>query len=129
MDTILQVCQKKIQPHPKKVVYSSTIEESVNFLKDKLKENFILPEHLLRWISLKIIDGEEKILESIEKNFSIDILDNIEIQLLRVKILNQLHNETSNLKDFKDNIVSAIMKESERICSKVCTFKNINYSR
>lgn len=129
MDVILQVCQKKIKPHPKKVIYSHAIEESILSLGNKLREDFILPDYLLRWISLKIIDGETKILESIEKNFSINILDNAEIQLLRIKLLNKLKEENVIIKDFKDIIVSTIIEQSEKICNKVCTFNNLNYSR
>lgn len=30
--------------------------------------------------------------------------------------------------NFKDSIVSCIMKQAEKICQKVCTFENPNYS-
>lgn len=129
LDTILKVCQKEIRPKPKKVTYSPAIEKGISSLETKLRQEFILPDNLFRWISLKIIDGEEKILNSIEKNFSISLLDNIRIQLIKVKILNQFKNANQYHESFKDTIVSSIMKHAEIICKKVCTFENNNYSR
>ena len=129
MDTILKVCKKEIIPNPKKIIYNSIVEESINSLEDKLKTFSSLPCYLLRWVSLKIIDGEEKILKTIEKNFSISLIDNVEIQLLRIKILNKLKGHSMSGENFRDCIVSSIVKEAEIISKKVCTFENQNYSK
>ena len=129
MDTILKVCQKKIVPTPKKVVYSSIVEEGIKELEIKLKSFSNLPKYLYRWIALKIIDGEEKILESIEKNLSISINDNVDFRLIRIKIINNLKTHKLSTENFKDCIVSSIIKRCEKICKKVCSFENKNYSR
>ena len=128
MDTILKVCKKEIIPNPKKIIYNSIIEESIESLIDKLKTFSSLPCHLLRWVSLKIIDGEERILKTIEKNFSISLIDNVEIKLLRIKILNKLKKHNISGENFKDCIVSSIVKKAETISKTVCTFENQNYS-
>ena len=129
MDAILKVCKKEEIPNPKKVSYSPIIEDGIILLQDKLKESFNIPPYMLRWIALKIIDGEEKILNSIEENFSISILDNMEIQLLRIQIFKKLQENDILKENFKDKIVTSIMKRSEKICKKVCAFENNNYSR
>ena len=129
MDTILKICKKEIIPKPKKIVYPPAIEEGIKTLEDKLKEYSVFPPHLLRWIALKLIDGEEKILQSIEKNFSISLIDNIGIQLIRIKILNRLKEFNLLNENLKDKIVSSIMEQAEIICKRVCTFENKNYSR
>ena len=129
MDTILKVCKKEIIPNPKKIIYNSIIEESIESLEDKLKNITFIPCHLLRWVSLKIIDGEEKILKTIEKNFSISLINNVEIQLLKVKISNKLKKHGMSGEGFKDCIVSSIVKKAEIISKKVCTFENQNYSK
>lgn len=129
MDTILKICKKEIIPKPKKIVYPPAIEEGIKTLEDKLKEYSVFPPHLLRWIALKLIDGEEKILQSIERNFSISLIDNIGIQLTRIKILNQLKEFNLLNENLKDKIVSSIMEQAEIICKTVCTFENKNYSR
>lgn len=129
MDTILKVCKKEIVPNPKKIIYNSIIEESITCLEDTLKTYSSLPCHLLRWISLKIIDGEEKILKTIEKIFSISLINNVEIKSLRITILNKLKEHNISVETFKDCIVSSIVKKAEIISKKVCTFENQNYSK
>lgn len=129
MDIITKVCNKKLIPHPKKIKYSSIIEESINKLEKILKTSFTLPDNLYRWISLKIIDGEEKILETIEKNLDISIIDNSVIQDIKNSIKKDLDQKNITAETFKDYIVSSIMKKSEKICKKVCYFENENYSR
>ena len=122
MDVVLKVCKKEIKPKPNKIIYPEFIEESIQKLENNLKNIKPFPHHLLRWIAIKIIDGEEKILESIEKNFSAPIIDNVEIKLLRTKILSNLKENNISGEGFKDCIVSSIMKQSETICKDVCIF-------
>ena len=129
MDTILKVCKKEIIPKPKKVTYLDIIEKELNSLNNCLKAFHTLPHHLYRWISLKIIDGETNILESIEKNFSVSLIEDTKINHIKTEITNVLEDNNISNEKFKDTIVSSIMKHSESICKKVCTFKNNNYSR
>ena len=85
-NTMYKVCKKEIIPKPKKIEYSTQIEENIDSLeqelintyKEKEQKNYRgiplaveeneISEKLYRWISIKIIDGEEKILETIQKN-------------------------------------------------------------
>lgn len=129
MDIILKVCKKEIIPSPNKIIYKPIIENSISSLEIVLKDTLTLPNYLLRWISLKILDGEEKILNSIEKNFSISIVNNREIQEVRNTILKNLEKNKIYCENFRDNIVSTIVNNSEIICKKVCTFEVSNYSR
>lgn len=129
MNSIIQVCNNELIPHPKKIKYSSIIEESINKLEETLKASFTLPNNLYRWISLKIIDGEEKILSTIENNLSISIVDNSVIQNTKNSIQKNLNEKNITAETFKDFIVSSIMKKAEKVCKKVCCFENENYSR
>ena len=76
VEKIFKVCSEEIKPMPKLVRYSPCIEESVEKL-DEILQEMLLDEYkpLSRWISLKIIDGDDKILAKIEKNFKINILE------------------------------------------------------
>ncbi len=109
-----KVCNGNIKPNPKKVRYSKDIEKSISEISNILEVETSLPKQLYRWVSLKLLDGEPKILNSIQENFSIDIN-----KFDAFKKLNE---------NFKDVIVSSIMDKAEKICKKVCTFENENYS-
>ena len=59
---------------PKLVKYFPVIEDSILMLDSEVYS--ILPDdkkYLSRWISLKIIDGDKKILSSIENSLSIKL--------------------------------------------------------
>lgn len=112
--TLEKVCNGNIKPNPKKVRYSKDIEKSISEISNILEVETSLPKQLYRWVSLKLLDGEPKILNSIQENFSIDIN-----KFDALKKLNE---------NFKDVIVSSIMDKAEKICKKVCTFENGNYS-
>ncbi len=74
LETIKKACENKISIQPKRVIYQKNIEDTIAKLTKVLKEKYSLKETMYRWISLKIIDGEEKIIKSIERNLGVEIL-------------------------------------------------------
>lgn len=144
-NTIYKVCKKEIIPNPKKIEYNSQIEENIDILEQELintyeeneQENYRgipltleenkISEKLYRWISIKIIDGEEKILETIQKKFDINLEDE-NIKRCTEEIKNNLEKEGITNKNFKDKIVSNIVKKAEEISQEVCSFENRDYS-
>ena len=140
MDTILKVCKKEILPKPNLVKYPIFIENEIEVISKKLEDFKVLPPKLLRWVSLKILDGEEKILKSIEEHFNISIIDNSNLQNIRKMSIERINlekekleenkNKTSNenKENFKDIIVSSIVNTAEKISNSVCTYGNNNYS-
>ena len=140
MDTILKVCKKVILPNPNLVKYPIFIENEIEVISKKLEDFKVLPPKLLRWVSLKILDGEEKILKSIEEHFNISIIDNSTLQNIRKMSIEKINlgrekleenkNKTSNenKENFKDIIVSSIVNTAEKISNSVCTYGNNNYS-
>ena len=115
-NAIYKVCERKIIPNTKEIEYSSEIEENINLLEQKLEE--IYEENnqvfnravsvkieqdnkrarkLYRWISIKLIDGEEKILKTIQNNLNIDF-EKKEIQDCIVDIKRNL--KEYNINDF-----------------------------
>ena len=66
--------------------YDKIIESAINKIQTYLLNKYSLSEKLSRWISIKLIDGEKTILKDIEKNFSINIFDDIFL----INILNSI---------------------------------------
>ena len=73
MKTIYNVCNNYTLCSPILVEYSSKIEEYISSISLRIKDS-ILPinNYLTRWISLKLIDGDSKILDLIKTNFFTD---------------------------------------------------------
>lgn len=145
-NTIYKVCEGEIKPHTKTVIYEQEIEENLEKIVEKLDTDLLVNEYLekrnivteigvkknkiskklCRWIAIKLIDGEEKILKSIQENLEID-LEEQGIQQSVIEAKENLETREINSKNFKDKIVADIMKKAEETSKEVCTFKNKNY--
>ena len=91
------------------------------------KTEKIYKEDFLRWVSIKLIDGEKKILESIRKNTDLEI-ENPRILEEVKQVKEKLKEVDITQTNFKDKIISRILHHSEDICKDVCTFENENYT-
>ena len=80
-----------------------------------------------RWVSLKLLDGDINILDSLKKYLGFDLLSNDDI----VERLNEakeiLYSEGITGDNFRDRIVSAIYKECETISKQVVKFEKEKY--
>lgn len=143
-NTIYKVCEREIKVSPKVIKYSSEIEDNINLLEPILIKSYRetiqgtnravvtkikndkISKKLFRWIAIKLIDGEEKILNSIENKLNIDFEnENIENCLYNVKM--NLEEENINQNNFKDKVVANIMEKAEAISKEICTFEDKDY--
>ena len=127
LNTTLKVCKKQIIPKTNLVKYPDYIENAISKMEEKLDRFKIIPQKLLRWISIKILDGEKEILKSIEEKFNISIIDNNNLNTFKEELINSIKNKTDE--NFKDIIVSSIIYNCEKIIKNVCTYENNNYSK
>lgn len=145
-NTIYKVCEGEIKPHTKTVRYEQEIEENLEKIVEKLDTDLLVNEYseirniaidieaeenkiskkLYRWIAIKLIDGEEKILKSIQENLEID-LEEQRIQQSVIEAKENLETREIISKNFKDKIVADIMRKAEETSKEVCTFENKNY--
>jgi len=130
METVTKVCSGKITPSPKIIKYPSVIEDCINILTPIVTT--ILPDekkYLTRWLCLKLIDGDEKIITSIENSLKITLTNNVEIALKLVQIRAKLSNEAINGSDsFRDKIVSSIVFTAETLAKDVCSYDKQSYN-
>ncbi len=144
--TIYKVCEGEIKPYTKTVRYEQEIEENLEKIVEALDTDSLKNEYsekrkmatdieveenkiskkLYRWIAIKLIDGEEKILKSIQENLELD-LEEKEIQQSVMEAKENLETREITSKNFKDKIVVDIMKKAEETSKEVCTFENKNY--
>ena len=126
LETIYKTCTKKIKLTPKRIKYEDIIEECILLIKKEIPNNSNINNNLLRWISLKLIDGEKSILNSIEKHLNISLNNKKLLDKLQI-VKDKLNDNNINNSNFKDKIISSIVSKSENICNTVCIFKNVNY--
>lgn len=109
--------------------YDKIIESAINKIQTYLLNKYSLSEKLSRWISIKLIDGEKTILKDIEKNFSINIFDDIFLKNILNSIKKKFDENDVQDSEIKDILISRIIKKSEEISKKVITYENKDYSK
>lgn len=127
--TIDEVATKEIVPKANNVKYVPIIEDAISIVEEVVQDKLERDEQdLARWISLKLIDGDEKIITSIENYLKIKLKNDKEValKLEEAKILLLKNNINEN--NFRDNVVSSIISSSEKVNKKVCEYKNSKYN-
>lgn len=128
LQTIEDVACGKIIISPKLVEYDLNIEEAITNISRKI-DNLISDDdkYLKRWISLKLIDGDEKIVESINKNFFKSSKNSAQPKTI-IKNINSENNLKDSDNNFKDNVVSSILYRAEAVQKSVCSYSNLSYN-
>ena len=126
LDTINKVCTREIIPSPNKIKYLNSIENAILPIETHLNTIQEIPTKHSRWISLKLLENNDSILNSINKHLNINLFEQ-NIQDIVKNSLNNLETNNINKNNFKDEIVSSIVYKSENICKEVCLFRNKNY--
>ena len=126
-EAVFDICSKKIIPKPKKIKYVPIIEYSILTLQSEI-EKVYTDSYLSRWITLKIIDGDKKIITSIEDTFKININENELINKKLEEIYVVLLKNNIPKDCFKDKIISSIVFKCEEVCKEVCYFQKSDYN-
>lgn len=122
MQKVQKVCSGEIKPKPKKITYLPYIERCIEVLDRKITR--LLTEDnkkMARWVSIKLIDGDEKILRSIEKNLKVRLIENKKLQKEKEEIEDILKHEGIQREGIKDRLISSIIFMSEIVANDVIT--------
>lgn len=129
MQSVYEVCAENCSDELFKIEYPESIENAITIVEKSAKE--LLCSSLFtnyRWISLKLLEGNSKIISSIENYLNINLVDNENISCSVNKAKEILEDNNINISSFKDIIVSTIMYHSEKISLDVIRCKRQNYS-
>lgn len=120
LQTIYDVCTKKRKVTPKQTKYLPVIEDAIAMLLPELRN-----EYISRWVALKVLEGDSKILDSIQTHFSYSF--QTESMLVKlVQIQDMLENNDITSTSFADAIISHLVFRAETICKDVCTYPKKN---
>lgn len=122
MDEVSKITENSTQVNPLRMTYSDEIEKAVLVVEHTVK-NELKGRINSRWVSLKLLDGDESLLRSLKNYLGYDIMQNEDI-------LQEVTNARHILKDagisqssFRDQIITRIVKACESISKEAVTFK------
>lgn len=128
MQEIENVCSKKTINKPIKLNYGVAIEESISILEPII--NGLLEQenkYLSRWISIKLIEGDKKIINSISQNLNINVESKNIVDALE-KIYERLNKSNISKENFNDKVISEIFFNAEMLAKSVCSHAKENYN-
>lgn len=124
MEKIKKVASGEIKPVPKKIIYEKIIEESVTDLEKVVPSK---NKYLRRWIVLKLLDKEEKIIDGLQKNLKIN-LKGKKIKGKIEEIESKLKLEEITKENIRDKIVANIVKKAEEVTQRTVTYESEKYN-
>jgi len=126
MDEIYKLCCNEVELTPINIKYTKEIEEAISMVEEKVKT--MIPSKLNpRWTSIKLLEGDMKLLNSIDKYLGFDLSKENTI-INEVKRARDFLKTTGIDSDsFRDITVSTLVNISERISKKVVTINNKDY--
>lgn len=113
-----------VKASPRLVRYSNDIEDAIDTLTPSIVK--LLPDkykYISRWIALKLMDNDPKILNSIKKHLSVELFSEEIIDKLFT-----ISSVISNIANFRNTLVSSIIQKAEDINKKVCILRDKNYN-
>lgn len=130
LDTLLETIEKTVNKDKKKdaytIPYNTYIEHAITMVESYIKEK--VKDVNTRWLSLKLIDEDPVILESIQNHLQINLMDEkMEAVLLDVK--QYLLEYDIMINEIKDYIVANIIKNAESIANEVVVFEKEDYRK
>ncbi len=127
-DKAYSISENVIDTNPLKIVYDEKIEEAISIVESSIYP--ILKDRLnSRWVSIKLLDGEKTLIESINKFLGIDLgkYDSLKGALSRARSI--LKKEGIDNTTFRDKVVTHIVSLGENISKEVVTFTREDYNK
>lgn len=135
MDVVYNLTAGQIPLHPIVITYDEIIEDIIDTLKPEIEKTLLLKGILIdninlnsRWISLKLLESEPVILQSLNNYLGFAIEKELLIKEILDKAFETLRLHNIDLDLFRDEIVSRLVKKAEKFSSKVLTLEATKYS-
>ncbi|MFA5604045.1 MAG: ferrous iron transport protein B [Bacilli bacterium] len=130
LDELKKIIDTNISNINNKVIninYDDQITEEIIKVENELKKD---NKDLIntKWLSLKLIDGDEYLLNSIKKYINLDFFENDKLTNAVQKSKDNLANIGLDKNKLRDKIVSTIVKQAESINQKVVTTNPKEYN-
>lgn len=123
-DIIHKVSSNKIITSPTSITYNKDIEEAISTIESNIDKN--IKKLNTKWLSLRLIDGDTSLIKSLKNYLNIELLENTSLKNKLAEIHDTL-STTNNINNFRDEIVSSIVKKAENISKEVVTIENELY--
>ncbi|WP_342759322.1 ferrous iron transport protein B [Kineothrix sedimenti] len=127
MDLVTSLTNGSFVTKPLRITYTDEIENAASLIEPEVSE--ALQECVSsRWVAYKLLDGDESILQSLKTYLGYDLMQNEKILQKVAKARDLLDASGIPLDQFRDLIVTEIIKTCENISNETITFEEKKYA-
>ncbi|MGJ4851210.1 ferrous iron transport protein B [Bacillota bacterium Meth-B3] len=126
MASVSKVAEAKQALQPLRVEYGDAIEQAVSMLEPAVKRA-IQGRLNSRWTTLRVLEGDVRLMASIRKYLGYDIQEDAEIAVQRGEANRFLASQGIEPDVFQDQLVTRIVKACETIAREVVTAEDEQY--
>lgn len=128
MDAVYAVANRQIPLNPIEITYDEEIEQALKMIQPKIWQ--VADGRINnRWVALKLLDGDETILNSINRYLGFDLLNDSKLTELLDKAKQYLAEKGILPDQLRDKIVSRLVTVSEELSRATVTFENKQYNQ
>lgn len=127
MDAVYGVANRQIRTSPLRITYSDVIEKAVQSIEPYVSE-LVGDKINSRWASLKLLDGEKTILDSLIQFLGFDLLGNADLAERVARAKEFLREQQIHSDGFRDQVVSQIVHQAEEICRNTVMYADKKYN-
>ena len=127
MDLVTSLTNGSFVTKPLRITYIDEIESAASLVEPEVSE--ALQKCVSsRWVAYKLLDGDESILQSLKTYLGYDLMQNEKILQKVAKARDLLDASGIPLDQFRDLIVTEIIKTCENISNETITFEEKKYA-
>ena len=128
MDSLNQVVSKPAEKTTYQVHYPGSIENAISLI-EPIIEKKCDGRLNSRWLSLKLLDQDDSLIHEINSYLGEGFLQDDELQAMIDEAKQRLEEEgIRNGDQYKDSIVSSLVKCAETLCNDAVTYENRQYA-
>lgn len=130
MDIVYNLTNNKVPINPIKIKYDKVLEDSISLIEPEVKLALTNVNSKInpRWISLKLLENDPSLIQSLNKYLNINMLNNKIIKEKIIEATNLLSTYNIMEEHFRDILVTTLVSKAEKISMKVVTKKNYKYN-
>lgn len=130
MDIVYNLTNNNVPINPIKIKYDKILEDSISLIEPEVKLALTNVNSKInpRWISLKLLENDPSLIQSLNKYLNINMLNNEIIKEKIIEATNLLSTYNIMEEHFRDILVTTLVSKAEKISMKVVTKKNYKYN-
>lgn len=130
MDIVYNLTNNEVPINPIKIKYDKVLEDSISLIEPEVKIALknIASKINPRWISLKLLENDPSLIQSLNKYLNINMLNNEIIKKKIIEATNLLTTYNIPGEHFRDILVTTLVSKAEKISMKVVTKENYKYN-